>query len=453
MDNSVKITTLEESLNDSRHEVRAAALGRLLELAGSGEIRLAPESPVVNMHCHTFYSFNVFNHSPTSLAWLARRHGIRVLGIVDFDVLDGVEEFLSACEAAGVRGSAGIETRVHVPGFSDRVINSPGEPGVCYLMGIGFTSAWVPEESRPALADLGERAARRNRELIERINAHLDPVKIDYEDDVLPFTPSGNATERHIVSAYARKAEEGVAGPMEFWSSRLGITEEEVGSAGSGDQEFLNLLRSRLIKEGGIGYERPGPRAFPPYERFFEFVTSCRALPCIAWLDGTSAGERAIEELLELLIGGGAAALNIIPDRNWNIRDTRERERKLRNLYHVVKLAGDLDPPLNIGTEMNSYGQRIVDDFGTQELAPVRQAFIDGAHFIYGHTMLGRIKGLGYQSEWAREQLPSRKERNVFYTHAGFLIPPGQAGIETLEEIHEGLVPIEVTTHLEQRVG
>jgi len=40
-----------------------------------------------------------------------------------------VDEFLSACEIAGVRGSAGMETRVFIPEFADREINSPGEPG------------------------------------------------------------------------------------------------------------------------------------------------------------------------------------------------------------------------------------------------------------------------------------------------------------------------------------
>ena len=71
------------------------------------------------------------------------------MGIVDFDVLDAVEEFLDACEAAGVRGSAGIESRVFIPEFADREINSPGEPGVYYHMGIGFTGGALTPRPRP----------------------------------------------------------------------------------------------------------------------------------------------------------------------------------------------------------------------------------------------------------------------------------------------------------------
>ena len=99
---------------------------------------------------------------------------------------------------------------------------------------------------------------------------------------------------------------------------------------------------------------------------------------------------------------------------------------KLRNLYQVVDLAQKLDIPLNIGTEMNTYGQKLVDDFDQPELAPVRQAFIDGAYFIYGHTVMQRYLGLGYQSDWARTYLPTRRAKNEFYTQIGRQIPPSR---------------------------
>jgi len=111
---------------------------------------LDPEANVANMHCHTFFSFNANGHSPTSLAWLAKRRGFKLMGIVDFDVLDGVDELKDACEVVGVRGSAGIETRVFIPEFTTRKINSPGEPGVYYHMGVGFASSDVPKMTMAA---------------------------------------------------------------------------------------------------------------------------------------------------------------------------------------------------------------------------------------------------------------------------------------------------------------
>ena len=44
-------------------------------------------------------------------------------------------------------------------------------------------------------AVLRERARQRNLDIIQRVNAYLDPVCIDYERDVLPLTPAGTATE------------------------------------------------------------------------------------------------------------------------------------------------------------------------------------------------------------------------------------------------------------------
>ena len=117
------------------------------------------------------------------------------------------------------------------------------------------------------------------------------------------------------------------------------------------------------MKRGGVGYAQPGPDTFPNIDEVNRLIVACGALPCAAWLDGTTSGEQAIEELLELLISKGAAALNIIPDRNWNISDPEMRRIKVKKLYEVVELAQKLDLPLNVGTEMNSYGQRLVDDF------------------------------------------------------------------------------------------
>ncbi|MGC8781431.1 MAG: hypothetical protein ACP5UQ_11245, partial [Anaerolineae bacterium] len=193
-----------------------------------------------------------------------------------------------------------------------------------------------------------------------------------------------------------------------------------------------NLVRSRLMKKGGVGYVVPTPASFPTVEEYHSFILACGALPTATWLDGTSAGEQAIEELMDLLIGQGAVALNIIPDRNWNVADPELRALKVRKLHEIVALAGRLDLPINVGTEMNAPGNKLVDDFDVPEMAPLRQAFLDGAHFIYGHTIMQRALGLGYQSEWARKHLPTRKERNAFYQAVGYRVPPGKAGLARL---------------------
>jgi hypothetical protein len=434
----------ESRLRDFNRSIRLQALGELSAALRDGRIAIDAESDVVNMHCHTFFSFNAYGHSPTSLAWLAKRGGFKVMGIVDFDVLDGVEEFLSACEILEVRGSAGLETRVFLPEFSTREINSPGEPGVYYSMGIGFTSSVASDDAAERLSDLRRQSEKRNRAMLERLNAHMDPVTVDYAKDVQSLTPAGNATERHILQAYIQAVKNRWADGAAFWSEKLNLAPEIVSESISNEAAFQNLVRSKLMKRGGVGYIQPGPETFPLLDTFHQLVAACGAVPCATWLDGTSAGEQAMEELLDLLIAKGAVALNIIPDRNWNIQDEDIRKRKIRNLYWVVELAQALDLPLNVGTEMNSNGQKLVDDFDSPALAPLREAFLAGAYFIYGHTQMQRALQLGYQSEWAKTFLPRRRERNAFYEQVGRAVPPGRNGAIRWRQLNGELSPAEI---------
>jgi hypothetical protein len=143
-------------------------------------------------------------------------------------------------------------------------------------------------------------------------------------------------------------------------------------------------------------------------------------------------------------VSKGVVALNIIPDRNWNITDPAVKPIKVQNLYDVVRLAQELDLPLNVGTEMNSFGQKVIDDFDAPELAPVRQAFLDGAYFIYGHTLMQRTLGMGYQSAWAKAYLLTRRERNEFYRKIGRAAPPGEPGKAKLKIMNSSRSPEEI---------
>ena len=194
-------TRLEEKLDSFDDCERREALAALWDEVQQGRTHLPSAGEKINLHCHTFFSYNAYGYSPSKFAWLARKAGLAVAGIVDFDVLDGLDEFLRAGAQLGLRTCAGLETRVYVPEFADFVINSPGEPGISYHMGVGLPTA----ELRPPLGHFLRRLRRtseeRNRALVARVNAFLDPVVQSYEEDVLPLTPSGTATERHICLA------------------------------------------------------------------------------------------------------------------------------------------------------------------------------------------------------------------------------------------------------------
>lgn len=413
---------LESQLNDFDAGKRRAALE---ELAAGMAPEPAHEGRAVNLHCHTFFSFNGYGYSPSYIAWRAKREGLYAAGIVDFDVLDAVEEFLDACALLDLRGCAGIETRVFVPPFETREMNSPGEPGVAYHMGIGFVSGQRNDDT--LLACLRKTAQDRTRKIAERVNPYLHPASVDFDADVLPLTPNGNATERHLCAAYDIKAR-AVFGDADartaFWAEKLRSEMGAIRAVLDDAPSLQALIRSKTMKAGGVGYVPASGPDFPAMGDVNAFSLANGAIPTFAWLDGTTAGEQAIDELLDIMMKAGAAAVNVIPDRNWNIKDPAVKQLKLGKLHAFVALAQRFGLPVAAGTEMNAYGNRFVDDFNAPEMQPVAPAFVEGAEILYAHTRLERHAGMGYLSAWARQTFANVTEKNAFYRRLGARLSP-----------------------------
>jgi hypothetical protein len=438
------IEKLENELDSFDPARRKDVLLALCDKVRVGQINLPEPGTDVNIHCHTFFSYNTYGYSPSKFAWLARKAGLAVAGVVDFDVLDALDEFLDACQLLGIKGCAGLETRVFVPEFETRVINSPGEPGISYHMGVGFPSAEVPQEQKSFLAGLRQTAQRRNQDLMGRVNKHLNPVELDYERDVLALTPSGNATERHMCSAYARKAAEIFESPeklADFWSEKLSM--EITVSQLPESRDLLNAIRAKTMKRGGVGYVQPGKGSFPRMADTNSFILASGGIPVHTWLDGTSDGEKAIEELLEVAMSTGAAAINVIPDRNYT---PGASSIKLENLYYVVELAEKLHLPVVEGTEMNSPGQKFVDDFASKELEPLVPVFLKGAYIVYAHSVLQRKCGMGYTSEWAKKNFENVAERNKFFEQFGSSLKPEQE--DSLGGMRDDLTPGDILNQI-----
>ena len=439
------IEEIELKLDSFDSSERKEALVELYEKARAGQIELPESGTNVNIHCHTFFSYNTYGYSPSKFAWLARKAGLAVAGVVDFDVLDALEEFLDACRLLGLKGTAGLESRVFVPEFADKVINSPGEPGISYHMGVGFPAATVSDDQRDFLAGLRKTAQGRNKDLMGRVNAHLHPVELDYERDVLVLTPSGNATERHMCLAYARKAMDVLGSAdkaADFWSEKLGV--EVKTSELPESRDLLNKIRAKTMKRGGVGYVQPDHGSFPKMADLNAFILASGGIPVHTWLDGTSDGEQEIEALLDVAMSTGAAAINVIPDRNYT---PGSPDQKLKNLYGVVEVAQKRNLPVVMGTEMNSPGQKFVDDFRSEELKPLAAEFLKGAHIVYAHSVLQRQSGLGYTSEWATKNFDNVVEKNDFFEQLGSSLQPAKE--DNLGGLSEDVKPKELLTRTE----
>lgn len=427
-------TVLEERLNDFDARIRRDSLAALLALSG----RQPPDSASgsINMHCHSFFSYHASGWSPTRIAWACRRQGLYAAALCDFDVLDGLDEFLRAGLTLGLRTAVHLETRAFVSDMAQQEINSPGEPGVTYIMGAGFIAK--PATDTPqgrGLAQFREGARVRNEALINRINEKLPAISLQYGQDVLPLTPLGVATERHIIRAYVAKGRQAFASSSAraaFWAPLLKRTPEECKALEGDEPKVEEAVRGALAKRGGIGYTQPDATTFPPVEEFIAWVRACEAIPTIAWLDGASAGEADCRAMLGLLREKGCAALNIIPERNWNIAKPQERDAKVAKLHEIVQRATDMDLPINIGTEMNRLGLPFADDLEGPVLRQHREVFLQGAQVMVGHTLLARYAAAPYLGARAEEEFPRRKARNRFYASIGALPPVTHDFADTL---------------------
>ena len=354
--------SLKQQLNSFDPAVRAGALAEVRKIYSA-----------FNMHCHSFYSYNGYGYSPSMLAALAKENNWRSAMLVDFDVLDGVDEFLAASRALGLKAAAGMETRVFIPELADVEINSPGEPGIAYHLGCGFSASAVPASEKAFADDLRNKANARTRTLVEKVNTYLAEIALDFNAVAKELTPNGNVTERHVCTAYRQMAEKRFQGGelAAYWSEKLGKFEEN-------PVKMEALIRAKTMKSGGVGYVKADPESFPTLEEMNSFTRACGATPTLAWLNGLSAGENDVEALLDLHQKYGCAAATLIPDRNWRAADEAKSAKLVAELDRFVAACAARNIPLLAGTEMNAPGQLLNDDYTIPQLIKHLDIFCDG---------------------------------------------------------------------------
>ena len=213
-----------------------------------------------------------------------------------------------------------------------------------------------------------------------------------------------------------------------FWSDKLGCDAGAAASLWDNPMAFGDLVRSKLMKAGGPGYVKPTKDTFPPLEDVIAMIKSADAVPMGCYLDGTRSGEADIQTQLECLVSKGIAAYNIIPDRNWNIGDPETRDRFVKLFHECVQVCDKLNLPINVGTELNKYGQRWIDDFTADAMAAYASSFIKGAEVMVGHTRALRYADYSYSGAKAEAEFNGNvAEKNDVFAAIGRLPVPGKA--------------------------
>ena len=377
---------IEKKLLSFDYEERKAGLYLLKKKIEEGDIKKINIKPYLNLHIHSFHSFNYKNWSPSRIVFEAWINNLEYVGVVDFDTIIAIEETLLSGEILNTKVVSGFESRVFLPELKDKVINSPEEPGIYYLCGKGFKKA-IDDNSEEGkfFNKLKEIAQKRNKKVIEKLNNFLVDIKIDYEKDLLPLTPSNNPTERHIIFAYIRKSEEIFGEKVDdFWAGILKIDKKNIGILRKEKQhDFQEILRKKLIKFGGPGYIKPEVENFPLFDEVVKMTEKVGGIPIGTWLDGTNPGEENPENLIGLMKNKKIKGITIIPERNWNIKNSDERKIKTEKLIDFLETCKKMEMPVICGTEMNKFEQPFIDDFSQPILSKYLPYFMESALSLF----------------------------------------------------------------------
>jgi hypothetical protein len=443
-----------------RHNVsvRSRALGRIPDiLSALGSLRIAErrtalasaarsfdedtvarpqETGWANMLARTFFSFSYDGFSPERLAWEAVIRGLSVIGCCDRDSLGALDEMQTAADALGIRAVVSMETVARVDSAADREINCPGQPGLARVLGIGFTAPPLPEDEHGRLiASLPERTREYARTMLARLNPLLSPVAVDFENDLLPMTPSGNAGPGHIAATFIGKAEEtfpDAADRAVFWADVLGRSPEDVECLWSDRGEFMDVVQEKLLR---MAPEESSSAAYPAAADLFRAFEASGAAACILWRGGASGGVADAGKFLDDAVNWGARAAALTPDACWNIADPAEKERGLAALSDFMAAARKRNLPVLAGSFMDGPRQKFVDSLDAPELSPYVRDFADSAFWLYGHAVLQRAIGAGLTSDWAHRHFgPDRAAANAFYAEAGRKAAPGKAARARIAE-------------------
>ena len=96
-------------------KTRMAALAELARTTA-----FPAETTQVNMHLHTFFSYNGEGWSPARIAYEMKKLGVYSAAICDFDVLQGLDEFIAATDLLRLRAAVAFESRTFFREYADK---------------------------------------------------------------------------------------------------------------------------------------------------------------------------------------------------------------------------------------------------------------------------------------------------------------------------------------------
>lgn len=281
----------------------------------------------VNGHIHTPFSFSAFERLET-IFQMAKVEDIAVLGINDFFVADGYEDFSLGCQRNNIFPLFNIEFigLLKKEKKKGTRINDPNNPGRIYFTGKGldypfdpgfFSSLRLRRVIKGSQDQMKLMTVKLN-ELISKVNPALslsyDVIRSRFAKELV--------RERHLARAVRVLAIENYKEPdeqMHFIESLYGTKKSKTSIENIAALE--NEIRSNLLKAGGSAFVEEDEGSFLELKKIIRIIRSAGGIPCYPVLLDDPSGkctefEGDMEQLFKSLTSLGVGCIELIPGRN-----------------------------------------------------------------------------------------------------------------------------------------
>jgi hypothetical protein len=321
-------------------------------------LKIYPKQTIldVNAHIHTPYSFSAFD-SIKEIFTMAKVENISVIGINDFFVTEGYEDFCREALQHNVFPLFNIEF-IGLLKEKQRLnirINDPNNPGRCYFSGKGLD---YPFHLHPSylrmLETVWKESQQQVKAMVIKTNewfARIDlPLRLDYEDIRIKYARN-LVRERHIAKAiriavyeYANDEEERIRLIQKIFGGK------NLQSSITDISGIENEIRGNLLKAGGLAFVAEDESAFMNLDDIIELILDAGGIPCYPLLLDDKNGdfteyEKDPDGLYFELTKRNIGCIEFIPGRNH-----------AAHLGKYVKYFNDKDFIILFGTEHNTPG-------------------------------------------------------------------------------------------------
>lgn len=372
------------------------------EIAEFFRDRVLSEKREVNGHIHTPFSFSAFSGMETVFS-MAREENIKILGINDFYVADGYEEFCEGCLRNGIFPLFNIEFIGLMKDYQEKGIriNDPNNPGRIYFSGKGLDYPFhLDPPLMEELSAVKEKTQEQLKRMLDKLNILIGKsfpsLKLDF-DTVKKRFAKELVRERHLAKALRILAEESFSSEddqIKFIETLYGG--KKTGFGMSNPAALESEIRSNLLKAGGAAFVEEDEESFLEPAKITSIIKNAGGIPCYPVLLDDARGniteyEKDCDNLYRSLIQLNTSCIELIPGRNSH-----------DILEGFVKFFYERGFVIIMGTEHNTpeIEPLTVKARGGRELSPfLKEVAWKGACVIAAHQYLRAQGRAGYVAD------------------------------------------------------